>query len=577
MPPPPQLIKLLHGISSAAPGCFFDSLARELTEMLDVEFAFVAELIEREPLRGRTIAFFGEGRERDNMTFRLANTPCNEVLEHGYRFVASNVRSCFPQDTLFQNLNVESYAGIALVDQHAIIGWLAVMSRRPFADESLVRAVLEFIAARATAELRARVLHEALAVAQANALRDGLTSLPNRAHFLQQVEVAIASARPFSVLFLDLDRFKVINDSLGHLAGDALLRDVSLRIRASLRPCDIAARLGGDEFAVLLDGASESDAIAIANEMSSEIAKPFGDVYTSASIGIACSRGQYTAADEILRDADTAMYRAKAAGKARAEVFDNVMHVAAVDRLCFEMDLRRAIERRELSLVYQDIVTARDRRVAGREALLRWTHATRGMIMPGTFIPIAEETGAIVPIGEWVLDRVCRDITRGALGDAIVNVNLSAMQLQQHDFVQRVDNIVRAHRVLPRRVRLEVTETAIAADPESAARSLHAIKNLGIQLCIDDFGIGYSSLASLLRLPFTSLKIDRSLIAGITTSIEHREMVAAIALLARNLHIEVVAEGVETAEQLAIIDELGIEFVQGFYVATPSALQELVA
>jgi EAL domain-containing protein (putative c-di-GMP-specific phosphodiesterase class I) len=253
------------------------------------------------------------------------------------------------------------------------------------------------------------------------------------------------------------------------------------------------------------------------------------------------------------------------------------MHVEAVDRMRIEMDLHRAIERRELSLVYQNIVTVRARTIVGTEALLRWRHPSRGMIPPATFIPIAEETGAIVPIGEWVLDRVCRDVNEGLLGDTVVNVNLSAMQLQQPDIVARVDDIVRSHGVMTRRVRLEVTETAIAADPDAAALSLHALRDIGIQLCIDDFGIGYSSLASLLRFPFTSLKIDRSLIAGITTSVEHREMVAAIALLARNLHLEVVAEGVETAAQLAVVDDLGIEFVQGFYVSMPHALEELVA
>ena len=581
MTPETTLIRLLRGLSTAGTGCFFESLARELTEVLGVDFAFVAELVEEEPLRGRTLAFAGEGRKLDNLTFRLSNTPCNEVLDRGYRFVACNVQQVFPHDTLFRRLHIESYAGIALIDGEVLLGWLAVLHRRPFADEALVRTVLEFMAARATAELRTRILHEALSIAHANALRDELTSLPNRAQFLQQLEVALASARPFAVLFLDLDRFKVINDSLGHLAGDALLRETAGRIRGALRPCDLAARLGGDELAVLLDAAGETEALEIAARIEAAIEQPFAihghDVYTSASIGIACHRGQYQTATEVLRDADTAMYRAKKAGKARAEVFHSGMHVEAVDRMRIEMDLRRAIERQELSLVYQNIVATRTRKLAGVEALLRWHHPSRGLIMPGTFIPIAEETGAIVAIGEWVLDRVCADMTAGRLGHVVANVNLSAMQLQQTGIVARIDAIVRRHRVTPHRVRLEVTESVIAADPDAAARSLHALRGIGIQLCIDDFGIGYSSLASLLRFPFTSLKIDRSLIAGLATSGEHREMVAAIALLARNLHLEVVAEGVETAEQFAIVEDLGIDLVQGFFVSMPCALEDLVA
>jgi EAL domain-containing protein (putative c-di-GMP-specific phosphodiesterase class I) len=241
-----------------------------------------------------------------------------------------------------------------------------------------------------------------------------------------------------------------------------------------------------------------------------------------------------------------------------------------------EMDLRRAIDRRQFHLVYQHIVSAATREVVAVEALLRWRHPVRGAIPPATFIPIAEETGSIVAIGEWVLGRACRDLSAWP-AETTVNVNLSAVQLQERDLVERVGCIIRRHDVAPHRVRLEVTETAIAADPDAAARTLHALRDLGVQLCIDDFGIGYSSLASLLRFPFTSLKIDRSLIAGVAESFEHREMVAAIATLARNLHLDVVAEGIETAEQLQIVEDLGVDLLQGFLLSLPSAIEELVA
>jgi diguanylate cyclase (GGDEF)-like protein len=574
MQPHAQLLRLIHGITTAAPECFFRTLVRELAQVLGVDYAFVAELTAGSPMRGRTVALYGDGAMRDNVEYDLDGTPCKDVVERGIALVDGNARTCFPRDAIFADLEIDSYAGIALVDDNAFVGWLAVMHRGAFADEDLVRTVLEFMAARATAELRARILHAALALAHEKSMRDELTQLSNRTHFHQQLELALQAARPFAVLFLDLDRFKVINDSLGHPAGDALLIECALRIRDAIRPCDFAARLGGDEFAVLIDGATESDASHVAQRIERLIEKPFvvanQDVYTTASVGIACSRGQYRDAGDVLRDADTAMYRAKASGKARHALFHSGMHLEAVDRMQIEMDLRRAVEREQLHLVYQPIVAIRDRHVVAHEALLRWRHPLRGMVMPSTFIPIAEETGSIVALGEWVLERVCRDLRDWP--DAIANVNLSAVQLQHSDLVERIAAIVRRD---ASRVRLEVTESAIAAHPDAAAHTLHAIRNLGIHLCIDDFGIGYSSLASLLHLPFSTLKIDRSLVAGLATSIEHREMVAAIATLAHNLGLDIVAEGIETAEQFAVAAELGVDCAQGFYIAKPVPLEDL--
>ena len=560
----PQLLRLVRGISSVASDCFFEVLVRELAEMLGVRCAFVAELTDREPLRGRTVSLHGADPRFEQESFAVKDRPCREVIERGY-------------------FSDGRYAGIALADGEALVGWMAVIHPTRFEDDEIVRAVLEFTAARASAELRARILHEALSLAQAKSMRDELTTLPNRPQFEQQIELALDSARPFAVLLLDLDRFNVVNDTLGHRAGDVLLSGAAHRIRATLRPCDLVARLTSDEFAILLDGASDAEASELAAKVGSALEIPFSihgqDVYTSASIGIACAKGQYRQGNEVLRDASTAMYRAKAAGKARFKLFNDAMRVEAYERMQIEMDLRRAIEREQLHLVYQPIVTVRDRALAGFEALLRWRHPQRGAIGPSAFIPIAEETGSILEIGEWVLDRVCRDLNewRHKLDDTIINVNLSAMQLQQYDLVQRIDHIVRRNGVPARRVRLEVTETAIAAHPDLAARTLHEVRDLGIQLCIDDFGVGYSSLVSLLRYPFTSLKIDRSLIAGIATSLEHREMVTAVATLARNLGLDIVAEGVETAEQFAMLEQIGIDYVQGYYVARPTAVEELVA
>jgi diguanylate cyclase (GGDEF)-like protein len=344
-------------------------------------------------------------------------------------------------------------------------------------------------------------------------LRDPLTGLPSRLLLMNRLQSALArierTGRGVAVLFIDLDRFKIVNDSLGHIAGDALLRDVARRVRTAIRPGDMAARLGGDEFTILLfDLVHEDDALGVARRIQSELERPFNiegqDVYTSASIGIAFGHGRNVTTEDILRDADTAMYRAKSRGKARYEVFDAAMHQAAVDRMRIEMDVRRAVDREQLHLVYQPIVTPDGGEIAGIEALLRWTHPQQGLVMPQHFIPIAEENGAIVPMGDWVLSAACEQITRwdrAGLPPVAVNVNISAIQLQQPDIATRVLSILERHNVSPARIRLEVTESVITDSATEAIASLRSIRDLGVQLSVDDFGIGYSSLALLLRLP----------------------------------------------------------------------------
>ncbi len=577
---------------------YFQTLVRELAEQLGVAFAFVAELADRAPLRARTIARFGDGKLLPNSEYLLDGTPCHDVLQSGFAIVADGATSCFPQDKALGTMGIESYAGISLVDDAGdLIGWLAVMDRKPLADAARTRAALELFAGRTETELHRRHLQSALhreslhrrsaeeraARVTRDAMLDDLTLLPKRTLFLERLDRALLrGGSRFAVLFIDLDRFKVINDSLGHVAGDALLREVGRRLRTILRGNDLAARLGGDEFTVFLDEVDEPAAVAIASRIERTIEKPIlldgHEVVVTASVGIAFNAPHYRRAEEILRDADTAMYRAKESGKARFEIFDSGMHDRAVDRLQIEMDLRRAVDRGQLHIVYQPIIRIGDGAMTGVEALLRWAHPTRGCVMPATFIPIAEETGLIVPIGDWVLDRVCVQLeewqSRG-VADIGVNVNLSPVQLRQYDIIERIDTIVRRHAIDPRRLRLEVTESAIMATPEATAYILRQISGLGIQLCIDDFGVGYSSLAQLLRMPFSSLKIDRSLVTGLAQCPEQREMVRAIHSLARTLNLQVVAEGVESAEQLAVLKELGIEYAQGFHLSTPRPPQDV--
>ncbi|MEA2336108.1 MAG: hypothetical protein QOE82_115, partial [Thermoanaerobaculia bacterium] len=376
------------------------------------------------------------------------------------------------------------------------------------------------------------------------------------------------------------------NDSLGHIAGDELLRAAADRLRGCVRPSDLVARIGGDEFTILIENISDaSEATGIAERITAELSRPFTvsdeEVFTSASIGIAVSATGYRSADAVLRDADTAMYRAKERGKGRYEIFDRRMHVQAVERMLMEMDLRRAVEREEFRIVYQPIVSLLSGEVKGFEALLRWDHPLRGTIAPNDFISIAEENGLIVPIGVWVLKRVCAQLRRWhAMAGAplTASINVSLRQTFDPTLIDELDRALHAARIEGASIRLEITESAMVE--RSAAEFFERVQQLGIELCIDDFGTGYSSLAYLVNLPIDALKIDRSFIATLDSSDEHCELVKTIMSLAHNLGIEVIAEGVESISQLRRLTALGCEYAQGYLFSEPlseEAADRLVA
>jgi diguanylate cyclase (GGDEF)-like protein/PAS domain S-box-containing protein len=420
---------------------------------------------------------------------------------------------------------------------------------------------------------------------QHNAFHDCLTGLPNRALFLDRVGVSIAHTKRrvgyvFAVVFLDVDRFKTINDSLGHTVGDDLLVAMARRLEALLRPGDTVARLGGDELAVLLDDLTEaSQAMRVAERISREIELPFNlgghEVFTTASLGIALSvAGDYELPEEVLRDADTAMYRAKASGRERYVVFQREMHESALALLQLENDLRQAIEREEFALFYQPIVSLATGRLDAFEALLRWRHPRRGLVHPEHFISLAEETGLIVPLGWWVLREACRQLSEWQAlhpqaHPLAVSVNLSAKQFMQADLIQRVEQVLGETRIAPGSLRLEITESTILGGADTAIGKLLELRKLEVQLQIDDFGTGYSSLSELHRLPMDTLKIDRSLINSMTGRDECSEVVNTIVTLARGLRMNVTAEGLETEDQVCRLRNLSCQYGQGYFFSRP--------
>jgi diguanylate cyclase (GGDEF)-like protein/PAS domain S-box-containing protein len=424
------------------------------------------------------------------------------------------------------------------------------------------------------------------------AFYDALTGLPNRSLLIDRIEHGLARIRrtagELGIIFLDLDRFKVINDSLGHAAGDRLLVMLGQRLNACLRSGDTVARLGGDEFIVLLeDVVSVEDVTAIADRIIAALREPFDldghDAFVAASMGIVLSGEAATAAadsGELLRHADVALYRAKGMGRGQYVIFDPSMNVFSAERLSLESDLQRAIERGELRLHFQPEVDLLTGDIIGVEALARWQHGQRGLIPPADFIPLAEETGLVIPIGEWVLREACRQ-ARTWLDDwpgrppLTVSVNLSARQFQQEDLIGQIRAALHESGLPPEQLRLEITESVVIQEAGAARETLQRLKELGVRIAIDDFGTGYSSLAYLTRLLADTLKVDRSFVASIGKDERALAIVGAVASLAHALGMNVTAEGIETAEQLDHVRSSGCDNGQGYHFSRPLPADEI--
>ena len=426
-----------------------------------------------------------------------------------------------------------------------------------------------------------------------DAFHDGLTGLPNRALFQDRLQHVIEAARRraeqlYAVLFLDLDRFKVINDTLGHLVGDHLLVAIGERLADCLRPGDTVARLGGDEFGILLDRLGDAaDATMVAERVQKGLAKAIEvdghELFVSASIGIALRSDRYQRPEQVLRDADIAMYQAKTKGKACTEVFDAEMHGSVVDRLQLEADLRRALEHGgEFLLHYQPIVALRTGKLIGIEALVRWDKPGRGLLDAAEFVSLAEESGIVVPMGEWVFRTACAQLRIWhervpSLAGVTLSVNVSGQQFRRPTFVEDFWRNVREAGVDPRFVAIEVTEAVIMDEVEASAAKLSRLRDMGIQIHVDDFGTGYSSLSYLHRFPITAVKIDRSFVAGLPGHVESEEVIKAIVSIAESLDFDVIAEGVESPTQVQKLEDLRCRYGQGLLLAKPLPAAELEA
>jgi len=420
------------------------------------------------------------------------------------------------------------------------------------------------------------------------AFHDGLTGLANRRRFLECLTGAVDRCKvelrhTFSVMFLDFDRFKLVNDSLGHNAGDELLVQMARRIQENLRPGDIVARLGGDEFAVLIERAErERDTIMLAERLMEALKRPFLlgsiEIVASASIGITFSAFGYDSGEEVLRDADTAMYRAKAQGRAGYALFDTALHTAVSDRLRLEGELRHAIEHRQLTVAYQPLFDLTAGRLIGFEALVRWNHPALGMLDPMAFLPMAEETGLMLRLSDFVLHCACQQLRQWqssapALTALTMSVNVSANDLSNPAFVAQVGRALVEAGLSPAHLTLELTENILMSSIEGARDTLDQLRQLGVQLAVDDFGTGYSSLSQLARLPINSLKIDRSFIGQLHSGPNELAVVQAIIQLGQTLQKTVVAEGIESAAQMALLRDMGCVQGQGFHLATPMTAQ----
>jgi diguanylate cyclase (GGDEF)-like protein len=556
-------------------------MKKAVQSLLEALVAEAVAYLEVEPHTGELVlrAVVGVAGAAPGALAGKRGDPVRQVLASGSRLLTQGTRL-----PLAWAHELESVALVPVRGDDKVRGALCVgyKQRDAFGTEELnfmeaTASVLSTALQRIDSETRLAYL----------AQFDSLTGLPNRAlladRFSQMIVQAKRRSLPLAVLFIDLDEFKLVNDTLGHAGGDALLKEVAMRLQSTVRSGDTVARISGDEFAIVLtDLARPEDAALVAQKvidrLSSAVEVHGKEVFVTASVGIAAFPADGDDAEGLIGAADAAMYRAKQSGRSAYQFFTAEINQRSRARAKMGSELRRALEREEFALVYQPKYQLATRRPSGAEALLRWKHPDRGVVSPAEFIPVLEETGLIVPVGEWVIRRACQDLKAWqAAGLAVgpVSVNLSARQFRQADLHERIKRIVGSAGVEPGLIELEITESQLMQDPDQAIRVMHALCDAGMRIAIDDFGTGYSSLAYLTRFPVGSLKIDRSFVKDMSTGKSDGTIVRTIIEMAHSLGFTVIAEGVETEEQAAFLRLLRCEQAQGFLFARPMPAEEL--
>ncbi len=574
------LRELAVGGSGSYGEAYFRNLVQQLVRLFGGDHAFVAVLEGPGGASARTLAFCCDGQQQNNLSYVIAQMPCAEVVGRQSLVVPEGLSRRYPQAALLQGLVAESYVGVPLFDiRGTAIGVLAVLGRASLPDSRLATELMELLAVRASTEIQRMRAEQHL---RRMAHEDDLTGLPNRARLQQRLRQAIALAQReqhvLAVLFIDLDNFKTINDTLGHEVGDALLMDVSQRLLDCLRDIDTIARLGGDEFAALLENIDALQVNTVCERIVTALSQPFQclghELYVSASIGISQFPGDGDDSTSLLRAADAAMYRAKELGKNQFQYFAQDIKQALQRDLTLLTHLRRAIAQRQLGVHYQPKIRIADGALIGAEALVRWTDAELGPISPAEFIPLAERSGIVAGIGELVLMRTIADIVAWREAGLVVPpiaINVSPSQLRGSGFAGWLSDSLARCGLAPASIIIELTEGTLMERGEAGLQVLAELTGLGFKISIDDFGTGYSSLSYLKRMPISELKIDRSFVNGIADHADDRAIASAILSLARTLGLAVVAEGVETEQQLQALRVLGCGAAQGWLFHKPMA------
>jgi diguanylate cyclase (GGDEF)-like protein len=587
------ITEIMEGISTAVGEQFFPAIARTMSEILKADAVSIGVLTETGVDEIETLAFYVDGKPYPNLKYKLEGTPCNTIIGKKTCSYTSNIQQLFPDDTALQELGMQAYIGVPLFDsQHNPLGVQFVMFRQPVTNPAFTESVLRIFAARTSAEIERANNEEQI---KHMAYHDSLTRLPNRELLLDRLHQSLAHAKRIdnylAIMMLDLDHFKSINDTLGHPVGDDLLTHVGQRLSNCIRSEDTVARIGGDEFVILLtDLGDQHSAIKHASRVAEKIHEQLMPAYDingnkltiTSSIGIALFPDDGENPEMLIKHSDTAMYQAKEQGRNNYQFYSPSMNAVAVRRHEMLSDIRTALSEQQFELVYQPKLSIADNRIIGAEALLRWMHPEKGQIEPVDFIPIAEETGLIIPLGNWVMQKTCsiaaaiwNQRKKCNITDRI-SFNVSPLQFRQPDFVELLKQTMADYGTRPECIEIELTENVLIDDINLVKEKLGELKNLGVHISIDDFGTGYSSLSYLQQLPIDTIKIDYSFVKNIAINSSDAAIVETIIAMARHMDMQTIAEGVEHNEQLSILAEHGCEGYQGFLYSKPLQTDEFI-